>query len=305
MRIVAVGSVNMDVVNRVARHPQPGETVHGLGTEYSPGGKGANQAVAAARAGAAVAMVAAVGSDSFGQELRDSLGASGIDAGRVLTKPGTSGLAFITVDQAGENIIILSQGANGKLSPEDVDAAGDVFDGAAILLTQNEIPWKTTRFALESAHRRGVRTLFNPAPAFAAPKDVLPYVDWMVLNETEAEHITGVRVDGPDAARRAASLLVADGVGAAVVTLGEQGAVYLDRSGQDVFTPAYRVDPVDTTAAGDTFIGAFAARIAAGSDVRGALRFASAAAALTVTRRGAQSSIPRRAEIEAFLQAHP
>ncbi|MBX5437502.1 MAG: ribokinase [Alicyclobacillaceae bacterium] len=301
-RIVVVGSVNMDVVTRVARHPRPGETVQGMGTAYSPGGKGANQAVAAARAGADVAMLAAVGDDSFGPALCAALQQNGVDSGHVLVKAGASGLAFITVDEAGENSIILSPGANGKLSAADVDQAIPIIQGAEMLLVQNEIPWETTWHALASARRAGVRTLWNPAPAMAVSGEVLQWIDWIVLNETEANVITGVAVDGQESAHAAARWLVREGVQAAVVTLGSAGSVYADRSGTSLVTPAFPVHPVDTTAAGDTFIGALAARLGEGGNVAEALAFATAAAALAVTRPGAQSSIPSRSDIESFLR---
>ncbi|MCL6548575.1 MAG: ribokinase [Alicyclobacillus sp.] len=302
--IIVVGSINMDVVNRVHSHPRPGETVHGLGTEYNPGGKGANQAVAAARAGGQVAMVAAVGEDAFGEALVASLRQSGVRTDGVVRKPGPSGMAFITVDAAGENTIILSQGANGRLTPDDLRAMEGVWGDADVILTQNEVPWETTRFVLEQAHRRGIRTVFNPAPAFAVPDDALSWVDVLVVNETEAEVVSGLPVSGTDSARAAAERLLARGAGAILVTLGEHGSLYVGRGGQTLYTPAFSVRVVDTTAAGDTFIGAFAAAGGAEDTLADALRFASAASAVAVTRQGAQVSIPERAEVEAFLARH-
>ncbi|WP_248927047.1 ribokinase [Paenibacillus hamazuiensis] len=300
-QIVIIGSINMDVINRVKKHPVPGETIKSFSTAYMPGGKGANQAVAAARSGARVAMAGAVGSDAFASELVASLRASGVDTGFVLRKEGTSGLAFITVDESGENNIILAEGANGALTPEDLAPVWERPELLAILL-QNEIPWETNREAMHKAKERGVRVIFNPAPAMSLPADMLPYIGTLVLNQSEAEQVTGLRAERPDEAERAAEQLIASGVGEVIITLGAEGSLYMNKQGERIFTPAFRVQAVDTTAAGDTFIGAFAASLAAGKAVRDALVFASAAAALTVTRKGAQESIPDADEIERFLQ---
>jgi ribokinase len=298
--IIVVGSINMDIVNRVKRYPEAGETIHGLGTEYSPGGKGANQAVAASLAGGAVQMIGAVGSDPFGAELTASLQRFGVDTSRVMTKGGTSGLAFITVTDEGENSIILSAGANGQVTVDDLDRLFEAGEGDFILL-QNEIPWASTRQAMRMASARGATVILNPAPAIAEVSQVLSLADVVVLNETEAEEISGVAVTEEAAAGQAADRLIAGGAKAVLLTLGEHGSLYVDAQGERVRTPAFKVKAVDTTAAGDTFIGAFAASGGAGLPLAERLRFAAAAAALAVTRQGAQASIPQRAEIEAFL----
>jgi ribokinase len=302
--IVVIGSINMDVVNQVKWHPLPGETIHGLGTTYSPGGKGANQAVAAARAGASVRMLGAVGSDAFGQELLDTLRGYGIDTEWVRVKQGSSGLAFITVSQTGENNIILSAGANGAITVDDIVAAETVLEEADAVLFQNEIPWQVTSWAIKRAKALGKQVFFNPAPARAVTDNVLGSVDVLVLNETEAEVITGISVTGEGHAEAACAQLLQSGCKAVVLTLGTKGSVYMDGQGRRVVTPAFRVAAVDTTAAGDTFIGALATRLHPDGDLGEALRFASAAAAIAVTRRGAQASIPERAEVEAFLAEH-
>ncbi|WP_067927018.1 ribokinase [Alicyclobacillus shizuokensis] len=300
-KLAVVGSINMDVVNRVERHPQPGETIHGLGTAYSPGGKGANQAVAAARAGAQVCMVGAVGDDAFGPELRSALQGFGVDTRWVAHKPGSSGLAFITVASSGENNIILSAGANGRLTAADVEAAAPGLRDVDAVLLQNEIPWSVTQSALQWAHQFGKRVFLNPAPARRVGRETLSMVDVLVLNETEAQVITGIQVDTPHRAETACQRLLGEGCQGVVLTLGSNGLVYQDKAGRSLRVPAFSVEVVDTTAAGDTFIGALAAIWEADADLPRALRFASAAAALTVTRAGAQESIPERGEIESFL----
>ena len=301
--IVVIGSINMDVVNRVKEFPLPGETIHGNGTSYHGGGKGANQAVAASLAGAAVRMIGAVGTDAFGSTLLAGLGKFGVDTAGVRVKEGTSGLAFITVSDSGENTIILSAGGNGKLRPDDI--AADQLEGADCVLLQNEIPWETNLHVMRLCRSLGVDVLYNPAPASSArlSGDVLGLVRTLVLNETEAEALTGLAVRGAEGAGRAAERLIAEGVGQIVVTLGREGSLYADAHGALVLTPAFPVEAVDTTAAGDTFIGAFAAARQAGGELSGQLRFASAAAALTVTRAGAQESIPAKEEIDAFLRS--
>lgn len=303
-RIVVIGSINMDVINHVERHPLPGETVKGLGTEYSPGGKGANQAVAAALAGAQVDMVGAVGRDAFAATLLGSLQDRGVHTNAVTAKEGASGLAFITVSAAGENNIILSAGANGLLSVDDLERQSALLETADAVLLQNEIPWATTRAALELAKRKGARACLNAAPAFRLPEEAWPLVDVLVLNESEASVVTGLPVADAEQAEQAALGLIRGGVSAVVITLGEKGSLYVHRDGRKLLTPAFPVKAVDTTAAGDTFVGAFAAAGFGEGDMPAdeALRFASAAAALTVTRKGAQQAIPGRAEIAAFLR---
>jgi ribokinase len=300
-RIVVVGSINMDIVNTIERHVRPGETIHSFGTSYSAGGKGANQAVAAARAGGDVILIGAVGSDEFAATLLSGLKRSGVGTDTVIRKPGHSGLAFINVDRRGENTIVLSRGANGEFAPADVEPFLGSFDGAAILLLQNEIPWETTVYAIREARDRRVQVWLNPAPARRLSSGELAMLDVLVLNETEAEHMTGVAVADEETARRAAGSLLAEGVPEVILTLGEQGCLYVSANGEREHVSALAVAAVDTTAAGDTFIGACAAACAAGKTMRDALHFASAAAALTVMRRGAQSSIPDRKEIQALL----
>ncbi|MCL6627730.1 MAG: bifunctional hydroxymethylpyrimidine kinase/phosphomethylpyrimidine kinase, partial [Alicyclobacillus shizuokensis] len=211
------------------------------------------------------------------------------------------GLAFITVASSGENNIILSAGANGRLTAADVEAAAPGLRDVDAVLLQNEIPWSVTQSALQWAHQFGKRVFLNPAPARRVGRETLSMVDVLVLNETEAQVITGIQVDTPHRAETACQRLLGEGCQGVVLTLGSNGLVYQDKAGRSLRVPAFSVEVVDTTAAGDTFIGALAAIWEADADLPRALRFASAAAALTVTRAGAQESIPERGEIESFL----
>lgn len=299
-KLVVIGSINMDVVSNVAQFPRPGETIHGRDAQFFPGGKGANQAVAAALAGADCSMVGAVGLDPFGSTLVASLEERGVGVSSVLTKAGTSGIAIITVNEEGENYIVLSEGANGRLTEEDV-AAEVNWDGVYAVLLQNEIPWQTTQHVIRSASKAGVRVWLNPAPARTIPHEVFPLLDTLIVNETEAGVVSGLRVKDAASAEAAAASIIGRGTSNVIITLGELGCFYGNARGERFNVPAFSVKPVDTTAAGDTFIGAYAAACTEGLDTEAALRFATAAAALTVTRPGAQSSIPAKEEIEAFM----
>lgn len=301
-RIVIIGSINMDLVNHVQDFPKPGETIHGRGVEYLPGGKGANQAVAASLAGGDVTMIGAVGQDSFAEPLLDSLRERGVETGGVVRKPGTSGLAFITVSDAGENQIILSEGSNGQLRPEDVPAA-KMADADAVIL-QNEIPWETNLHAMQVCRSLRAKVVYNPAPVRPIPAEAYPLIDLLVVNETEAAGLSGIEVESREDAERAGQELLSRGARSVLVTLGSKGSLYLGEKGEAVFTPSFQVQAVDTTAAGDTFIGALAAAEAQGLATADALRFATAASAIAVTREGAQASIPTRTEIERFLADH-
>lgn len=299
-KLLVIGSMNMDVVSNVEQFPLPGETIHSSGTAFVPGGKGANQAVAAASAGADCAMIGAVGLDPFGDTLVASLEERGVDAGAVLRKEGTSGIALITVNEEGENNIILSAGANGKVTSADVSSTVQ-WDSVYAVLLQNEIPWETTTAAARDAHAAGTRVFLNPAPARTLPDELFPLLHTLIVNETEAALVTGIGVSDAATAAAAAEWVLGKGTASVIVTLGEQGCFYADAQGARLNVPAFRVKPVDTTAAGDTFIGAYAAACANGLGKKEALRYATAASALAVTRPGAQSSIPAKAEIEAFM----
>lgn len=302
---MVVGSINMDVVNHVKRHPNLGETIEGLRTKYSPGGKGANQAIAASLAGARVRMVGAVGEDTFASELLDQLGRFNVATDTIMRKKGTSGLAFITVDGYGENTIILSKGANGRFLKIDLEKMRRVISSAGLLLLQNEIPWETTFSAMQIANENGVPVFFNPAPAMGQVNNLLKMIDLIVLNESEASCMTGSSVETIEEATKAADQLISGGVGSVVITLGDRGSIYMDATHLSTYTPAFRVNPVDTTAAGDTFIGFLAARRWIGESIEGALRYASAASAISVVHEGAQNSIPRKDEVDTFLEGMP
>ncbi|TVX99050.1 ribokinase [Cohnella terricola] len=298
--VFSIGSLNMDVVYQVSALPKPGETIQSLSRKLFPGGKGANQAVAAARSGGSVWMIGAVGDDSYGEALLSALQADGIRTETVHPTEGDTGTAFITVDAHAENHIVLAAGANGRLSPSDIPEW--IWGEAAMIMLQNEIPWPVNWHVLESARKRGIPVIMNAAPAMHIEEEAFPLIPILVVNETELEAISGQRVRDLADARAAAGMLIVRGVNNVLVTLGSQGSLWVAHGEEEFWTPAFRVEPVDTTAAGDTFIGAFAAEYASGAPVQQALRFASAAAAIAVTREGAQISVPRREEILHFME---
>jgi ribokinase len=299
--VLVVGSSNTDMIVRVPRIPRPGETLLGGDFAMAPGGKGANQAVAAARAGGRVTFVARVGDDPFGREARAGFARDGIDTRFVLTTPGApSGIALITVDGRGENSISVASGANALLSVADVEAAGAAFDAADVVLLQLESPLETVAAAARGAKRRGVPVVLNPAPARELDDALLGVVTVLTPNEHEAGLLTGAPVEDERGAREAVRRLRARGAGAVVVTLGARGA-FASAEAFEGALPAFVVEPVDTTAAGDVFNGALAVALAEERPLPDALRFAQAAAAISVTRPGAQPSAPTRVEIEAFL----
>ncbi|MFE5323006.1 ribokinase [Paenibacillus sp. NPDC056579] len=300
-KLLVVGSVNMDIVTQVTKLPSPGETVKGLGTDYFPGGKGANQAVAASLAGGDVIFVGAVGDDEYGIRLIHSLHEKGVRTDYVVKKMTSSGIAYINVDAEAQNHIILSEGANGQLTPANLASLSHAFADVQGLLLQNEIPWETTVYAMQEARRNGVFTCYNPAPAAPVPPEVWPLIDLLVVNESEAEQLSGSRVESAGQGERMAEALLELGANAVLLTLGEHGSLYADRQGTVVRQEAYKVKAVDTTAAGDTFIGSFMVAYLSKWPVQDSLRFASAAAALTVSRPGAQASIPDRKEIGDFM----
>ena len=297
--VVVVGSLNMDLVVAVERHPKPGETIIGGDLQRFPGGKGANQAVAAARLGARVRMVGRVGADAYGAELKRVLGAEGIATAEVAEVEAPTGVALISVSEDGQNAIIVSPGANARLQPDDLDPA--LFANASVTVLQLETPLETVRRAAELGRAAGARVLLNAAPARELPDELLGVLDVLVVNEFEAAQVAGAaEPESPEAALALAREL-ARRVPVVVVTLGARGLVWAGGGGEG-HLPAFEVEPVDTTAAGDAFVGGLAAALAAGEPLEQALRFGSAAGALAATRPGAQPSLPRRAEVEGLLR---
>jgi ribokinase len=300
-RVLVVGSANTDMVLRVPRIPRPGETVLGGAFTMAGGGKGANQAVAAARAGGIVTFVARVGDDVFGERALAAFGADGIDTRFVLRTAGkASGVALINVDERGENSIAVASGANDRLSIADVDAAAEPFAAADVVLLQLESPLETVAAAVRRAGERGKPVILNPAPARPLDERLLAGISVLTPNESEAELLSGTAVRDDDGVRAAAARLRARGPRTVIVTLGERG-VYALAPETEGFLPAFRVEAVDTTAAGDVFNGALAVALAEKKALPEALCFAQAAAAISVTRPGAQPSAPTRAEIEALV----
>ncbi|MGY3868180.1 ribokinase [Aeromonas crassostreae] len=303
-RLVVLGSVNADHVLRVPHFPRPGETLAGHSYRVVPGGKGANQAVAAARLGAAVSFIARIGADAIGQQMRQGFEQDGIDVSAVEQDEHLpTGIAIIYVSDEGENSIGLSAEANGALSPAMVRRHEALIAGAHTLLLQLEVPLDSVLEAARLARAHGTRVVLNPAPAQPLPAELLALVDLITPNQTEAELLTGVKVSDQASAAQAAARFHQMGIAEVMITLGSQG-VYCSKGTQQQLIPGFRVEAVDTTAAGDTFNGALLAAELAGVDFQQAVRFAHGAAALSVTRLGAQSAIPLKAEVEAFLLAH-
>ena len=297
--ILVVGSLNMDLVVRAPRFPAPGETISGEDLAIIPGGKGANQAVAAARLGAAVSMLGRVGSDVFGQSLLDNLTKNKVNTSRVRRDTAATGTATIIVDAHGQNSIVLSPGANGKVSPDDV---ADLPD-AKILILQFEIPSETVLRAAQQAREKEMRVIVNPAPARKVGPELLKLVDILIPNESELSLLTGTPVTDSASAEAAARQMIAQGVGMVIVTRGEHGSLTVTQN--DLYhVPAFQVDVIDTTAAGDAFIGGLAVALAEDKPIREALTNANACGALAVTRFGAQPSLPTRDEVQIFLNIH-
>ncbi|MBN3789395.1 ribokinase [Burkholderia sp. Ac-20353] len=295
--VTVVGSANIDLVVRAPRLPLPGETLLGSTFQTVHGGKGANQAVAAARLGALVAMIGCVGDDAFGARLHDALAAERIDVTHLLRVAGaTTGVATITVGDGGTNSIVVVPGANACVDAARIDAARDTIARAALLVCQLEVPIATVAHAIACAAAHRTPVLLNPAPAQPLSDALLAQVDYLVVNESEAASLTGIAVDDDASAVRAADALRAKGVGNVLVTLGARGVCWRGDAGCGR-RRAEAVVAVDTTAAGDTFVGGFAAARASGASMDDAIDFGQRAAAVSVTRHGAQTSIPTREEV--------
>ncbi len=294
--ILVVGSLNMDLVVRAPRLPHVGETILGGQFATIPGGKGANQAVAAARMGARVSLIGCVGSDGFGEDLRRLAAQDGIDTTCVFTQSQQpTGIALITVDDEGHNTIVVASGANFSLLPGHLHQAQAAFSQADVLVLQLESPLETVREAISLAVKNRVRVALNPAPAQLLDAEILSQVDYLIPNEGEA-----LQIAGAPTLELAIEKLLALGVRNLLITLGEKGVLVVSAETR-IHIPAYPVRAVDTVAAGDAFVGAFAATLAEGFSPEAAARFGNAAAALAVTRPGAQPSLPMRVEVDEFL----
>ncbi|TRD22620.1 ribokinase [Palleronia caenipelagi] len=300
--IAVLGIFAADAAFRSARLPQRGETILGDSFALSPGGKGSNQAIAAARAGAKVAMLTRIGTDSFGDMALSTWAQAGVSFKGTQTPDHPTGAAFIHVDSAtGDNAIIVAPGAAGQISPADIDDWSKTIRAAKIFMCQLEQPLDAACHALEIARSAGVTTILNPAPAASLPPDMLSFCDFVTPNETEAESLTGCPVTTVEEAEFAARELIRLGAGAAIITLGDRGALYSSGNSQ-VYVSALTAGPVvETTGAGDAFNGGLATALAEGRNISEALRFANATAAISVTRSGAASSMPDRYETDSLL----
>lgn len=298
-KIICIGSSNTDMVVRSERLPRPGESVIGGGFVMAGGGKGANQAVAIARMGHKVIFAAAVGEDMFGDEAIARYRQYGVDTSYIVRKKTPSGIALIMVDAAAQNSISVALGANSELSVADVMPALDLIEPNDIVLMQLEIPMETVAACVAVAAAKGARVVLNPAPAAEVSADVLSKLYLITPNQTEAETLTGIEVRDEQSARAAAEALRAKGVERVIITMGGDGAL-LDDDGRVEMVPAFRVNAVDTTAAGDVYNGAICAALAEGCSLRDAMIFGSKASAISVTRIGAQPSIPTREEVDKF-----
>ncbi len=298
--IVVVGSTNTDMMVKTSRLPAPGETILGGQFLMNAGGKGANQAVAAARLGGAVTFVAKTGNDVFGKAAVQSFKEEGIDTTYITAdSQQPSGVALITVDEKGENCIVVAPGANASLSNTDVKLAAKTIQAATSMLLQLEVPLAVVLSAAEMAAAQGVRTILNPAPACLLPDELWRCITVLTPNEKEAELLSGITISDVETAGKAAAALREKGVASVIITLGAAGALVCDDEGQTL-VPAPEVTAVDTTAAGDVFNGALAVALAEGSTLHNATAFAVKAAALSVTRMGAQASAPYRNEVDSM-----
>ena len=303
-RLLVVGSINLDLVASSKRIPLPGETVSGNTFNTFPGGKGANQAVAAGKLGALVSMIGRIGNDAFGTQLRASLEAASVDTKAVEVVPTSSGIALITTAEDGQNAIVVVPGANRALSPRELEKHLDVIREAGIILAQLEIPLETIEYLATIAKRENIPLMLDPAPARELPASLLASVDWLTPNETETQTLlqrAGSELRSENV-KDAAQQLLSKGCRNVLLKLGDRGCYVALGTGEHTLVPAYRVKAVDTTAAGDAFNGAFATAMVRGSGAVASVKFAAAVAAISVTRHGAQPSMPTQAEVEAFLR---
>ncbi|MFP4430382.1 MAG: ribokinase [Spirochaetaceae bacterium] len=303
-RIAVVGSSNIDFIMKMERLPAVGETITDAQFVQTFGGKGANQAVAVGRAGGDCVFINAVGDDPYAETMLSGMEETGVDTRHVLRETGVwSGTALVMIGDGGNNYLSVAPGANYRLTVKEMEKLAHVLDDAELILLQYEIPEETIAWIIDYAVDRRLRTIWNFAPARRFRSGYVEKVDFLIVNESEASHLTGLPVDTPEEAQAAADALRSRGCPRVVITLGEEGSFVLTRD-EEILVPAFSVDAVDTTAAGDVYCGAFAVALAEGKSLGSAARFAAAASALSVTRLGAQPSAPSRSEIDRFLENH-
>ncbi|MFC1543249.1 ribokinase [Candidatus Neomarinimicrobiota bacterium] len=301
-KVAVIGSINMDIVVCCPRLPKEGESLLGSDLHLIPGGKGANQAVTAARLGSKTSIAGCVGDDVFGVQLMASLEQSGVNVSQVRKDSSVyTGTAIITVLENGNNSIVVAIGANETVTPEDVDSASSIIQDSDVLLLQLEIPLDTVAYAEKVAREMGVKVILDTGPARNCPKEIIEGADIVSPNETEIEAITGHEVNSIDSAKSAANALIEIGAEEVVLKLGSNGSLWARKGIQQHF-PAVKVDPVDPTAAGDAFTGALAVRLASGDRMEDAIRYANFAGAFSVTKLGAQPSVPELDELEEFIR---
>ena len=304
--VVVVGSINLDLVSSAPKIPLKGETLIGTTFASFPGGKGANQAVAGARLGAHVSMIGKLGDDAFGAQLRANLESAGVNTAAVETDSTTSGIAQIITAENGENVIVVVPGANGNVSPQYVQKHLAIIRDAGIVLTQLETPLETVEYLASITRREGIPLVLDPAPARPLPGSLLAQVDWLTPNESETSSLLGLKSQelAQEELEAAAETLLQRGSRNVLLKLGQRGCFLALADGRRILLPAYAVRAIDSTAAGDAFNGAFASALLDGHDPVRSASWASAVAAISVTRRGAQPSMPTNAEVQAFLKEH-
>jgi ribokinase len=302
--IVVVGSINSDLVSATRRIPAVGETVIGTNFHVHPGGKGANQAVAIARLGYPVQLIGRLGNDEFGLQLRSHLASSGVDIGGVATSDGASGVAVIVVSEKGENSIVVTPGANSKVTPQDIESNLNSVRNAGIVLAQLEIPIDTVDYLARVCAREGVPLILDPAPAMDFPPRIFHHITWLTPNQSEAAFYVGEleRAENGDLPDEIARELLSKGSHGVVLKMGERGVFLVSQEVRGTLIPAFKLSAVDTTAAGDAFNGGFATGLMLGKSPGESARFACAVAGISVTRRGAQPSMPSMAEVERLLK---
>ena len=297
--ICVIGSLNMDLVVNVDKMPKPGQTIIGSNFKEVPGGKGANQAVAMARLNGNVSMIGKVGEDGFGQTLINSLKNDKVDTTYIKTTKGATGVALITVDNNAQNSIVVSPGANFEVKEEDIDNNIEAIKNSDIVVLQLETPLNTIKYALKKSKELNKYTILNPAPALKLDDEIIKNVDLLTPNETELEIISGVSIETEEDIQKAAQIMIEKGVKELIVTLGSKGSLYINKE-KSIFKKAYKVQAVDTTAAGDSYTAALAVALSKDKNIKEAMDFASKVGALSVLKEGAQSSLPTLEDVENF-----